>query len=65
MFELANDVATLAAAGYSPTDMGADLAAGAGTILGYVGIGVGAAVGVALALIGIRRGIGIFRAQAK
>lgn len=54
-----------AGAGYTPADMAGDLAGGAGTILGYVAVGVAAAIGVALALIGIRRGISTFRANAK
>ncbi|MDF2712734.1 MAG: hypothetical protein K0R62_8386 [Nonomuraea muscovyensis] len=62
-----SDVAVAAAGtgGYTPAEMGTDLAAGAGTILGYVGVGVGGAIGVALALIGIRRGIGAFRSNAR
>lgn len=57
----------LAAVGdpYDPAQMAADLAGGSGTVLAYVGVGVGAAIVVMLAIIGIKRGIAIYKAASK
>jgi hypothetical protein len=51
------------ATAYTPTQFGADLAAG--DILLWVGAAVVAAVPVMLALIGIKRGMGAFRGAAR
>lgn len=51
--------------GYTPAELGADLTAGAPQILAWVGVGVAGAVVVMLALIGIRRGLAAFRANAR
>jgi hypothetical protein len=50
---------------YGPTEFGADLAAGAGTVMLWVGAAATAGVVVMLGLIGLRRGIGTFRGTAK
>lgn len=55
------NIAVLAA--YTPADFTADLATG--DILTWVGAGAGAAIVVALALIGIRRGVATFKSIAR
>lgn len=54
-----------AAVEYTPVTFAADLAAGAVTILPWVGAGVGAGVLLMLTFLGIRKGIGFFKGTAK
>ena len=46
--------------GYTPADLAAALAAGVPTILGYVGAGVGGAVVLFVAFVGIRAALRFF-----
>lgn len=48
---------------YTPTDFTADLAAA--DVLAWVGAGAGAAIVIALAILGIRRGIAVFKGIAR
>jgi hypothetical protein len=54
------DIAAAVGDPYTPATMGADLAAGAVTILPWVGAGVGAGVGIAFIFVGINKGFGFF-----
>ncbi|MDF2508037.1 MAG: hypothetical protein K0Q52_1896 [Microbacterium sp.] len=58
------DIITLAA-GYTPVELTADLAAGTADVLPWVGAGVGGGVILMFAFLGIRKGFAFFRQIGK
>ena len=50
---------------YSPATLLADLTAGVATVLPWVGAGVGAAIALMFAFMGIRKGLAFFKGIAK
>lgn len=50
---------------YTPADLTADLTAGVGTVLPWVGAGVGGGIVLMFAFMGIRKGLAFFRGVGK
>jgi hypothetical protein len=55
----------LAEGEFGPAELTTALAASGPTILGFIGVGVTAGIGIMLAMVGINRGLGAFSKTAK